>query len=558
MATGKKLTGINPLAYMGVEPTAPPQLVVQPFPPTPADVQNNNLGTIWIVQGSEVWMLVALAGNTATWVQIYPAVGGTVQFDTDAGNAVPAFGVIDILGGTNINTAGAGNVVTINLDDSIVVNDFEATGNAVIFSGLGADGVLQIDGGGNVSASNGTDGQVLIAATAGSPSWANITSLDASVTITNGANSIDLSVAGGGGGITTLDGDVGSATGATVTIAGGSNIHTSAAVATVTVDLDDTVSISGKMTAGTGFEATTGNVDIDAGNLTLPDTNAGLTAGIIFIDSVVFMHSGNAATNANSFLGGAGNPGTIDPAATANTAVGGTALDSLTTGTLNVAIGNNCIEDITTGSQNTAVGVACGNAGLDTGSNNTFLGYAAGSAYTGAESHNICIGHGVDGTLGESDVIRIGDTQTATFVAGIFGATVGGTGIPVVVDNAGQLGTVVSSRRFKDNIEDMGALSNVIHNLRPVTFTMKGDKEKRRQLGLIAEEVERVLADLVVHNEGQTLTVRYDQLPVLLLNELQIMHKALIQQEELVYRLSEKIDQLTHRVDTVCKMTMCD
>jgi len=559
MATGKKLTGINPLAYMGVEPTAPPQLVVQPFPPTPADVQNNNIGTLWIVTGSQVWMLVSLVGNIATWVQIYPSLGAAATFPTDAGIAVPVADVLNVLGGTNINTAGAGNTLTINLNDSIVVDDFEATGNAVIFSGLGASGVLQIDGGGNASASKGDDGEVLIGSTAGAPAWANITSIDTTVTITNGPNTIDLSAAGMAG-IVTLDGDVGSATGATVTIAGGSNINTSAAAATVTVNLDDTVSISGSMTAGTGFSATTGDVDILAGSLTLPESNAALTEGLITLNGVLFLHSGNSTANANAFGGGSGDPSVIDPAATANTGFGSGAINSLTTGTSNIAIGANAIEDLTTGSQNVGIGVGSGAAGLDTGSNNTMIGYATGQSYAGAESNNILIGALVDGTLGESNATHIGREGVTTLctIAGIFGVTIGGTGIPVNVDNTGQLGTVVSSRRFKDNIEDMGAISNVIHNLRPVTFTMKADKEKRRQMGLIAEEVEKVMPELVVHNEGQALTVRYDALPVLMLNELQMAFRVIDMHERTIFGLAEKVAELERKVGTLSKLAMCD
>jgi len=41
--------------------------------------------------------------------------------DTDSGTATPVGGVLDILGGTGMNTSGAGNVVTVNLDSPVVV-----------------------------------------------------------------------------------------------------------------------------------------------------------------------------------------------------------------------------------------------------------------------------------------------------------------------------------------------------------------------------------------------------------------------------------------------------
>ena len=54
-------------------------------------------------------------------------------------------------------------------------------------------GVMQTDSVGVVSSSTGSDGQILIANTAGTaPVWANITSTDSTVDITNGASTIDL------------------------------------------------------------------------------------------------------------------------------------------------------------------------------------------------------------------------------------------------------------------------------------------------------------------------------------------------------------------------------
>ncbi len=61
-------------------------------------------------------------------------------------------------------------------------------------------------------------------------------------------------------GVITINGDTGSATGDPITLAGGSNITTSATGSTVTFDLDNTVSVSGSVTAGTGLIATTGGI----------------------------------------------------------------------------------------------------------------------------------------------------------------------------------------------------------------------------------------------------------------------------------------------------------
>jgi len=95
------------------------------------------------------------------------------------------------------------------------------------------------------------------------------------------------------------------------------------------------------------------------------------------------------------------------------------------------------------------------------------------------------------------------------------------TGSDVVVNGSGQLGVVVSSARYKSDISDMGASTNALMKLRPVTFRYKSDPQAVKQYGLVAEEVEQVYPELVVHDEaGKVQSVRYSMLTSMLLNEL--------------------------------------
>jgi hypothetical protein len=99
--------------------------------------------------------------------------------------------------------------------------------------------------------------------------------------------------------------------------------------------------------------------------------------------------------------------------------------------------------------------------------------------------------------------------QSATFIAGIFGSATSG-GIPVYVDSNGQLGTVPSSKRFKDEIKPMGSASEAILALKPVTFRYKHelDPDGIPQFGLVAEQVEKVNPDLVARDaDGKVYTV---------------------------------------------------
>jgi hypothetical protein len=96
----------------------------------------------------------------------------------------------------------------------------------------------------------------------------------------------------------------------------------------------------------------------------------------------------------------------------------------------------------------------------------------------------------------------------------------------VVIDSAGQLGTMSSSYRFKKEITTMEKTSEAILSLRPVTFHYKTDTKSTPQFGLIAEEVAKVNPDLVVRDtKGEIYTVRYDGVNAMLLNEFLKEHR---------------------------------
>ena len=183
-----------------------------------------------------------------------------------------------------------------------------------------------------------------------------------------------------------------------------------------------------------------------------------------------------------------------------NTATGFDALRSNTSGNFNTANGQGSLYSNTTGRNNTGLGQ---NAlrNNTTGSFNITLGSNAGFNLT-TGSNNIDISN--PGIAGESNTIRVGrqGTQTSTYIAGISGATVP-TGVPVIVDSSGHLGTSTSSARFKEAIKPMDKTSETILSLQPVTFRYKHELDPAgiQQFGLVAEQVERVNPDLVARDE---------------------------------------------------------
>ena len=226
-----------------------------------------------------------------------------------------------------------------------------------------------------------------------------------------------------------------------------------------------------------------------------------------------------------------------------NTANGVGALLFNTTGSFNTGNGANALLSNRTGNNNTGNGLSALNNNT-TGNNNIALGAFAGTNLT-TGSNNIYIDS--RGRSTESGTIRIGTQHERTFVAGISGVTVAG-GVGVIVDTNGQLGTVVSSERFKDAIKPMDKVSEAILALKPVTFRYKHELDAKGipQFGLVAEDVEKVNPDLVARDEqGKPYTVRYEAVNAMLLNEFLKEHRHVQEQDAIIARQQKQIDALT-------------
>jgi len=238
---------------------------------------------------------------------------------------------------------------------------------------------------------------------------------------------------------------------------------------------------------------------------------------------------------------------------TENTATGLGALATNATGVANTANGVNALVANATGSGNTAMG-ANALAFNTAGHGNTALGDGAGSSVTTA-SNVICVG-----SLGAN-------VTNSCFIGNIRGITTANNdAIPVLVDSAGQLGTLSSSLRYKTDIKPMDKASESILALKPVSFRYKVHNDTTPQYGLIAEQVAEVDPNLVVRdNNGEIYTVRYDAVNAMLLNEFLKEHQALVeethkveQQGAMIARQQEQIDALTaglHKVSAQLELS---
>ena len=215
-----------------------------------------------------------------------------------------------------------------------------------------------------------------------------------------------------------------------------------------------------------------------------------------------------------------------------NTADGSGALDVNTTGDSNTAIGSAALQSNTEGDNNTAVGANALDPNI-TGNNNTVVGSGAGGNIVTA-NNVICIGAGVNGD----------DVGDSCFINNIFTAT-SINGIGVLVNGNGKLGNTTSSRRFKEAIKPMDQLSEALFALKPVSFHCKKeiDPAGTSQLGLVAEDVEKVNPDLVVRDKGgKPYSVRYVQVNAMLLNEFLKEHRKVQEQEAAITQLKKDFD----------------
>ena len=541
------------------------------------------VGGVIVIAGGNLVTTTA-AADTVT-VDVSGGTNGQVIVGATAGS--PAFATLTSTGGTITYTLGAN---TLNIDGTPATTTQQGvvelatsaetitgadTTRAVTPSGLNAKLGAQtlrgvIVGGGSTAAlsvtSAGSSNQVLLGNTGADPFFGTIpnAALDNSAITLNNGNNITVTgspVSLGGAASIAVTGttnravQVGNASGSLTSLVVGTNGQvllgsTGANPAFGTL----TTNSAANIVYVTGAAA----LEIDLATSILLPATTGASAGVIALgtDRTTNRFIHNYGTN-NTFVGeGAGNftlttsenntcvgygaGASLTSAAGHNTYIGYLAgnLDDGSGGS-NVAVGHSALNSFTGAA--TARNVALGTSSLTaltSGRRNLGLGHESGTSYT-TETDNICIGYQVTGTAAENNVCRIGNgTGTSngnlnqTFIMGIAGRTVSSSATVLINTSTGQLGTVVSSRRFKMDIDAL--VHSPVLDLEPVTFRYK-ENPAESHYGLIAEQVEQIMPDMVVYNEGMPETVRYHELPILLLAELR--------------RLSQKVEDLERRLN---------
>lgn len=200
----------------------------QSFPPivskrNPTAKDKAELGQIWINKTlNDAFILTSVVAGVSTWI--------------NAGGGSGTFSSLTIAGASLFN-------------GTVTASTF---GKGVVFSS--AAGLL--------SSAAGTNGQLIVGKTGDSPLWATPTSLDGSLVVTLGANSLDFSVSGATVSSFPTDAGVANPVLGATSILGGTNIGTTGVGGVVTINLDASPSVAGSLTAGVDLNMTSGTCTI--------------------------------------------------------------------------------------------------------------------------------------------------------------------------------------------------------------------------------------------------------------------------------------------------------
>ena len=219
-----------------------------------------------------------------------------------------------------------------------------------------------------------------------------------------------------------------------------------------------------------------------------------------------------------------GNAGNSTMTGTNNTFVGYNSGAPATSGAYNTCIGGYVTgQSVSSGSLNTFVGYQAGGA-IKTGSNNVMLGDWAGAGLAGYSNTLIIEGSGSGSTAliygnfstGHVTINAVGDQGYAFYVSG----------------NAWTNGTWGGSDiRWKNNIETLANPIDKILKLRGVKFDWRREEFKDKnfpegkQIGVIAQEVEKEFPELVSTSADGYKGVGYDRLSAVLLEAIKAQQK---------------------------------
>ncbi|MCW8849467.1 MAG: tail fiber domain-containing protein [Melioribacteraceae bacterium] len=339
-------------------------------------------------------------------------------------------------------------------------------------------------------------------------------------------------------------------------------------------------------------QAATGEIKFknETGNAIITLTDEGNNAGSILFPSVGSLLSGAKlySNGANLFWGNSqlnkilslndlsdaksdgenlflGNLAGFNNEGLSNTAIGYFVLASNTTGSENTSSGFLTLRSNTTGSENTATGCAALRKNI-TGIRNTANGRSA--LYSNTDG-NYNTATGYKALYNNTS----GDWNTAIGRQALYNTTTGNNNIGIGYDaqvpnpvssnqirigNASiiyagiQVGwSVTSDRVWKEQIRTLPYGLDIVMQLKPVDYIRKNSERKTREIGFIAQDVEKLLTEIDYKDQGfltkdnnGRLNLRYNDFIALNTKALQEQQEIIKKQGKLIAELEERIKNL--------------
>ncbi len=257
-----------------------------------------------------------------------------------------------------------------------------------------------------------------------------------------------------------------------------------------------------------GYENTSGNSNVFVGYL------AGQNNKTECCNTFVGNSAGMDSTaEGNTFIGSSA--GLSNTKGESNTFIGRAAGQNNETGSNNLFIGHTAGFDQTFGNHNLYIG---NSAGCKTGQNNTIIGHYAGVLNTFGDG-NVFLGYSAGRKSSGSGKLYIDNTDTENpLIWGDFSAN----NVIIYGGFRAMASHISSDQRWKKNIQPLASSLDRISNLRGVRYEWRIDEYpdkglvKGRHIGLIAQDVGKVLPELVSKDKDGYEAVSYAKLTVVL------------------------------------------
>ncbi len=245
----------------------------------------------------------------------------------------------------------------------------------------------------------------------------------------------------------------------------------------------------------------------------------------------------------NMFLGnGSGWNNTIG---NGNMFVGHSAGNNNTAGGNNICLGIAAGYSNLTGNYNTYVGDHSGYSNLS-GTGNVFLGYYAGYSETGSNKLYISNSSTITPLIGgDFSAGMVGINRTPTIYTLEVGGTIWANGSTI---SSGA--TTWSDLRYKNNITDLSDPLGIILQLRGVKFDWATESFPElnfpggRQIGVIAQEVEKILPELVYTDVKGYKSVSYEKFSAVLIEAVKEQQKQIVGQQKEIDELKALVNSL--------------